>query len=229
MIGWPRCALRSGEAGIGTGGVVGHRAAVQSGDGGVGWRERERGRGRGRLSRQSVHAWVRRYRAAGLAGLADRSQRTRVVPASGVGGARGGGLRVAARASEVGRVADPARADARAGPLGALPSRSTVNRILVRHGLVFPRARGASARTMCVGSGPAAMQLWQLDIVYGRGWSTPSRARCARRGSSPASMTTRAICVLAPRWSSARPAARSVSRSREALRALRGAGGGADR
>src|SRR4051794_26432507 len=27
------------------------------------------------VSRQSVHAWVRRYRAAGLAGLADRSHR----------------------------------------------------------------------------------------------------------------------------------------------------------
>ena len=39
------------------------------------------------VSRQSVHAWVRRYRAAGLAGLVDRSHRTGVVSASGVGGA----------------------------------------------------------------------------------------------------------------------------------------------
>ena len=46
--GWSCCVVRSGEAGIGTGGVVGHRAAVQSGDGGVGRRERERGRRRGR-------------------------------------------------------------------------------------------------------------------------------------------------------------------------------------
>ena len=28
------------------------------------------------VSRQSLHAWLRRYRAAGLAGLADRSHRT---------------------------------------------------------------------------------------------------------------------------------------------------------
>ena len=28
------------------------------------------------VSRQSVHAWLRRYRAAGLAGLVDRSHRT---------------------------------------------------------------------------------------------------------------------------------------------------------
>ena len=32
------------------------------------------------VSRQSVHAWVARYRAAGLAGLADRSQRPRSSP-----------------------------------------------------------------------------------------------------------------------------------------------------
>jgi transposase len=29
------------------------------------------------VSRQTVHAWVRRYREAGLAGLVDRSHRTR--------------------------------------------------------------------------------------------------------------------------------------------------------
>jgi transposase len=32
------------------------------------------------VSRQSVHAWLRRYRAAGLAGLVDRSHRTASCP-----------------------------------------------------------------------------------------------------------------------------------------------------
>jgi len=32
------------------------------------------------VSRQSVHAWVRRYRAGGLAGLADRSHRPQECP-----------------------------------------------------------------------------------------------------------------------------------------------------
>src|SRR4051794_28026284 len=41
------------------------------------------------VSRQSVHAWVRRYRAAGLAGLADRSRPPPVEPESGRGGDRG--------------------------------------------------------------------------------------------------------------------------------------------
>ncbi|WP_410971982.1 helix-turn-helix domain-containing protein, partial [Salmonella sp. SAL4445] len=32
------------------------------------------------VSRQSVHEWVKRYRAAGLAGLADRSRRPASCP-----------------------------------------------------------------------------------------------------------------------------------------------------
>jgi transposase-like protein len=32
------------------------------------------------VSRQSLHAWVRRYREAGLAGLVDRSQRPQSSP-----------------------------------------------------------------------------------------------------------------------------------------------------
>src|SRR5918994_660877 len=51
--------------------------------------------------------------------------------------------------------------------LEPLPSRSTVNRILVRHGLVIPRARRRKRSDYVRWQRPAAMQLWQLDIVYG--------------------------------------------------------------
>ena len=44
------------------------------------------------VSRQSLHSWLARYRAAGLAGLADRSRRPRVEPESGFGGDRGAGV-----------------------------------------------------------------------------------------------------------------------------------------
>ena len=44
------------------------------------------------VSRQSVHAWVARYRAGGLAGLADRPQPAAVEPESGVGGGGGAGV-----------------------------------------------------------------------------------------------------------------------------------------
>ena len=48
-----------------------------------------------------------------------------------------------------------------------LPSRSTVNRILVRHGLVTGRPRRRPRSDYVRWQRPAAMQLWQLDIVYG--------------------------------------------------------------
>src|SRR3954453_8332323 len=118
-------------------------------------------------SRQSVHAWVRRYRAAGLAGLADRPHRTVSCPHR------------ASRALEA-VVCELRRAHPRWGalrilhelmrgpsPPAPLPSRSTVNRILVRHGLVIPRARRRQRSDYVRWQRPAAMQLWQLDIVYG--------------------------------------------------------------
>jgi hypothetical protein len=42
------------------------------------------------VSRQSVHAWVRRYQADGLPGLADRSHRPKRHPAQMSVGGRGG-------------------------------------------------------------------------------------------------------------------------------------------
>jgi transposase InsO family protein len=119
------------------------------------------------VSRQSLHAWVRRYRAAGLAGLVDRSHRTVSCP-----------HRASAEVEAV--VCELRRAHPRwgalrilhelmraAAPIEPLPSRSTVNRILVRHGLVIGRARGRKRSDYVRWQRPAPMALWQLDIVYG--------------------------------------------------------------
>jgi transposase InsO family protein len=119
------------------------------------------------VSRQSVHAWVRRYRDAGLAGLADRSHRAMSCP-----------HRASAELEAV--VCELRRAHPKWGalrilhelmrgpaPPEPLPSRSTVNRILVRHGLVAGRARRRPRSDYVCWQRPAAMQLWQLDIVYG--------------------------------------------------------------
>jgi transposase len=97
------------------------------------------------VSRQAVHARVARYREAGLAGLVDRSHRARACP-----------HRSAAELEAV--VCELRRAHPRWGALrilhelmlgparpGPLPSRSTVNRILVRHGLVAGRRRRRKA------------------------------------------------------------------------------------
>src|SRR4051812_28419899 len=52
-------------------------------------------------------------------------------------------------------------------PPEPLPSRATVHRILIRHGLVIPRARRKQRSEYIRWQRPAAMQLWQLDIIYG--------------------------------------------------------------
>src|SRR3954453_43614 len=118
------------------------------------------------VSRQSVHSWLARYRNGGLAGLADRSRRPRSSPsqASAV---------LEARVCELRREhprwgAQRILHELMRGPTAeALPSRATVHRILVRHGLVVPRARRRKRSDYVRWQRPAAMQLWQLDIVYG--------------------------------------------------------------
>jgi transposase InsO family protein len=119
------------------------------------------------VSRQSVHSWLARYREAGLAGLADRPSRPRSSPNQAA-------ARVEARVCELRRahpkwgaqriVHELMRGPALPEPL---PSRATVHRILVRHGLVVGRPRRRKRSEYVRWQRPAAMQLWQLDIVYG--------------------------------------------------------------
>jgi transposase InsO family protein len=119
------------------------------------------------VSRQSLHAWVRRYRAAGLAGLADRSHATVSCP-------HRASVELEAVVCEL-RRAHPKWGALRIlhelmrGPVppAGLPSRSTVHRILVRHGLVIARSRRRKRSDYVRWQRPAAMQLWQLDIVFG--------------------------------------------------------------
>jgi hypothetical protein len=84
------------------------------------------------VSRQSVHSWVVRYGAAGLAGLADRSSRPRSSPNQA-------SSEVEARVCELRR--DHPRWGAQRilhelmrgpAPAEGLPSRATVHRILLR-------------------------------------------------------------------------------------------------
>jgi transposase InsO family protein len=119
------------------------------------------------VSRQSVHAWLVRYRQAGLAGLADRASRPRSSPNQA-------SPQVEARVCEL-RRAHPKWGALRIvhelmrGPVvpEPMPSRATVHRILVRHGLVITRPRRRKPSDYVRWQRPAAMQLWQIDIVYG--------------------------------------------------------------
>ena len=122
------------------------------------------------VSRQSVHEWVVRYLSEGLPGLADRSRRPRSSPGQ-------------ASAEVEARVAEMRRLHPRWGatrirldmlqhphptvPMGVVPSVRTVNRILVRLGLLTPRPRKRPKKSYRRWQRPGPMQLWQMDIVGG--------------------------------------------------------------
>src|SRR5215213_4427108 len=119
------------------------------------------------VSRVSVHAWLRRYLTEGLAGLVDRTHRPRSCPhqvsdsvAVLVAEMRRQHPRWGAKRLRMELLRKP--------PEGLMiPSTSTVNRILVRHGLVLQRKRKRSRDSYLRWQRPGPMQLWQLDIVGG--------------------------------------------------------------
>ncbi len=115
-------------------------------------------------SRQSVHSWVVRYETLGLPGLADRSRRPLTSPNE-------------LPATVVAMVCELRRTYPRWGAqrivhelavrgVEAPPSRSSVYRILVRHGLVAAQAQNHK-RKYRRWQRDAPMQLWQIDIMGG--------------------------------------------------------------
>jgi transposase InsO family protein len=124
-------------------------------------------------SRQTIHSWLTRYLSEGLAGLADRSHRPRlspqqVDPAVEVrvaelrrGHPRWGATRI--------RLEMLKAASAGASSMAGLevPSTRTVNRILIRQGLLTSRPRKRPRESYRRWERPGPMQLWAVDIVGG--------------------------------------------------------------
>jgi transposase len=114
------------------------------------------------VSRQSVHAWVRRYRAGGLAALADRPQSCpHQIPAE-----------MEAAACELRRSHPrwgPARLAFELGKkdIGPVPSEATLYRVLVRNGLIASGQRRRPASSYIRWERQQPMELWQLDIMGG--------------------------------------------------------------
>jgi transposase InsO family protein len=115
------------------------------------------------VSRQTVHAWLARYEADGLPGLADRSHRPQHRPWQ-------------LDADVAAKICDLRRSHKRWGPrrlrhelglkgVDPLPSRSTVYRVLVREHLVQAKPRKRSRSSYRRWERPAPMDLWQLDIT----------------------------------------------------------------
>jgi transposase InsO family protein len=117
------------------------------------------------VSRQSVHAWIARYRVGGLGALADRPRRPDTCP-----------HQVSAEIEAA--VCELRREHPRWGPVRLVhelakagvvpvPSRMSAYRALARHGLVEPGAHRRRKDIYRRWEREAPMALWQLDIVGG--------------------------------------------------------------
>jgi transposase len=135
------------------------------------------------VSRQTVQAWVRRYKAGGLAALADRSHRPQSCP-----------HQIAAEVEAA--VCELRRSHPRWGParlafelgkrdMAPVPSEATLYRVLVRNGLIAPGQHRRPASSFIRWERGEPMELWQLDIMGGLFLSDGPRSSWC-----PASMTT---------------------------------------
>lgn len=117
------------------------------------------------VSRQTVHAWLKKYANEGLAGLADGSARPMSCPHQMP-------PEVEAKIVEL-RTEHPgwgprtiAHQLARDG-VDPVPGRSSIYRCLVRHRLITPEARKRKRSDYVRWERSKAMELWQMDIVGG--------------------------------------------------------------
>jgi transposase InsO family protein len=114
------------------------------------------------VSRQSVHAWLGRYRDEGPPGLMDRSHKVRAHP-----------WQIPAELEAA--VCELRRAHRKWGPkrlvfeMGrrghGVVTRSTVYRVLIRNQLIEPRSRRRRRQDYVRWERPVPMQLWQLDVT----------------------------------------------------------------
>jgi transposase InsO family protein len=117
------------------------------------------------VSRQSVHAWVRRYEQGGLGSLADRPRRPDTCPHQTSAQVEAAVCEMRREHSKWG----PVRLAHELGKAGVVPvpSRMSVYRVLVRHGLIEPGPRKRPKDSYLRWERDEPMALWQLDIVGG--------------------------------------------------------------
>jgi len=117
------------------------------------------------VARQTVHEWLRKYAARGLAGLVDVSSRPQSCPHQM-------SPLVEARIVELRREHPgwgPRTLAHRLGRAGIdpVPGLSSIHRCLVRHGLITPQARRRKRSDYKRWERSRAMELWQMDVVGG--------------------------------------------------------------
>ena len=117
------------------------------------------------VARQTVHGWLRRYASRGLAGLVDRSSKPASCPHQTP-------AVIEARIVEM-RKTHPGWGPRTIGyylereGVAPVPSRSSIYRALVRHGLIDPQKREKSRSDYKRWERARSMELWQMDITSG--------------------------------------------------------------
>ena len=117
------------------------------------------------VARQTVHGWLRRYASDGMAGLVDRSSKPDSCPHQ-------------TPAEMEARIVEMRRAHRGWGPrtigyyleregVTPVPSRSSIYRALVRHGLIDPQKRKKSRSDYKRWERARSMELWQMDVTGG--------------------------------------------------------------
>ncbi len=117
------------------------------------------------VARQTVHEWLRRYAARGLAGLVDGSSRPLSCPHQMP--AETEALIVGLRREHPGWGPRTIGHQLARRWVDPVPGRSSIYRCLVRHGLITPQARKRKRSDYKRWERSRAMELWQMDIVGG--------------------------------------------------------------
>ena len=117
------------------------------------------------VSRQSIHAWLRRYEQGGLAALTDRSHRPRKSPLQMAAATEARLVTLRQQHPAWGQVR--LRHQLEREGVVPVPSLSCTYRALVRHGLVEPKARRKRLVDYKRWERGAPMELWQMDVVGG--------------------------------------------------------------
>jgi transposase len=141
------------------------------------------------VSRQRVHAWLRRYRDEGPSGLADRSHKVHHHP-----------WQIPPELEAA--ICEMRRTHPKWGPRRlvfemdrcghGIVTRSTVYRALVRNGLIEPKSRKRRRRDYKRWERPVPMELWQLDVTASAFLASGREVKngITQRLTRPASPTT---------------------------------------
>ena len=117
------------------------------------------------VARQTVHEWLRRYGSDGLGGLADRTSKPLSCPhqMDPVVEAR----IVSMRMEHPGWGSRTILYWLEHEGIASLPGRTSVDRCLIRHGLITPHPRKRKRSDYKRWERSRSMELWQMDIVGG--------------------------------------------------------------